>query len=62
MQLGQVVLVEELTTPTVEMKVSLVVEVEEPEDCWMTPFFQYQTEESLSQEKALAKKLKLKSP
>lgn len=36
-QLGRAVLVEELTTPTVERKTNLRVEVEELEDYWMTP-------------------------
>lgn len=61
-QLGQIVHVEELTSLTMERKVSLTAEVEEPEDCWMIPFLNYLIEESLPPDKALAKKVKLKSP
>lgn len=44
-----------------ERKVSLVPEVEELEDCWMTSFFKYLIEGGLPPDKVLTKKVKLKS-
>lgn len=61
-QLGWLVVVEELTTPNVERRVFLVAEVEERENCWMTLFFKYLIEGRLPPDKALVKKVKLKSP
>lgn len=61
-QLGRAVLIEELTSPTMERKINLIAEVEKHKDCWMTTLFKYLKEGRLPFDKALAKKVKLKSP
>lgn len=49
-----------MMTPTVERKINLITKLEEPKNCWITPFFKYLTEGRLVSDKALAKKVKLK--
>lgn len=61
-QLRQAIIIEEFLNPSIDNQVNILREIEEMEECWMTPIFQYLTQETLHRDKVSTRRIKLKAP